>query len=174
MKGTAAVYLKLLVEKAREEGLELGGTLIQKGMYLLDDALGADLDIHFEAYLYGPYSREVDGLIDYVCGPGDKSSDVGTADAGQEVAARVERVIALFKNAQKRFPKYADFKARLWELLGTTDYVMRYVRFTSDPETEKGLKEIARAVRGWKKYFDEDEVKEAARFLHEELRWVKN
>lgn len=62
MKEITEVYLALLLKVANEEGLEIGDSLVQKGMYLIDNALGADLDIHFEAYLHGPYSKGLNSL----------------------------------------------------------------------------------------------------------------
>ncbi|MDX9799545.1 MAG: hypothetical protein WCY18_08170 [Methanofastidiosum sp.] len=61
---SAIVGRVIKVLKEKDPSKQIGKTFIQKIMYILD--LEKDLKLDYEMYHYGPYSEEVDFLLDVV------------------------------------------------------------------------------------------------------------
>ncbi|WP_338604913.1 conjugal transfer protein (plasmid) [Sulfolobus tengchongensis] len=60
----SSVYLKALVRIGNELGVEVTATKIQKIFFLLQEEGGKDVGLKFEPYIFGPYSKELDEVLD--------------------------------------------------------------------------------------------------------------
>jgi|UniRef100_A0A7C5KC94 hypothetical protein len=63
LKGSALVYTLVKTLTKKRPDVQIGKTVVQKMMYLLEKELGYDFD--FSMYHYGPFSAEVSGYLNF-------------------------------------------------------------------------------------------------------------
>lgn len=159
--------LLYVVRKGEEKFDYVGHTLLQKLVYLLEEAEGVDLGYRYKMYHYGPYCAEVWGDLNYledvdavrifaspdgygyriIANPGEPELEELDAYVGDDIKAKVEKLLSIL----------GDKPVRSLECVATTHYAYRFLL----PEENRSFASLEKVVRDLKPHLKKEEVAEA-------------
>lgn len=157
--------LVALSEKMSSRGNKLGKTSLQKLIYLLKTIYNVPIDYSFKFYIYGPYSSEVAGDLDYLDSvevletsfedyPGKyRGYNITPRDKAEKILTKGQDYITNYEELIDEVVElYGGRTARELELIGTIVYLIK------DEKIVNG--ELATRVQSLKPYFDLDKIEE--------------
>ncbi|BCU68588.1 hypothetical protein HS7_20250 [Sulfolobales archaeon HS-7] len=127
--------IKLLLYVAKEEGVEVTATKLQKIFFLLEKEGGVDLGLEFTPWFFGPYSSLLQDYIDKLIEKGDVSveeEEVIDVLSGQVVGYK--RVYVLSSDASQDDKSIEKF-FRKWVKMSRSE-ILNYV-YRKYPEYAK-------------------------------------
>ncbi|BDC18264.1 conjugal transfer protein [Acidianus sp. HS-5] len=139
MTGTDRVYqlIKLLLYVAKEEGVEVTATKLQKIFFLLEKEEGVDLGLEFTPWFFGPYSSLLQDYIDKLIEKGDVSveeQEVKDVLSGQVVGYKRVYVLSSDFNTSQDDKSIEEF-FRKWVRMSRSE-ILNYV-YRKYPEYAK-------------------------------------
>ena len=162
--------LTLVVDLAEKRSAPVGHTLMQKLVYLLQQALHQGLGYRFRLYHYGPYCEDVwadlqtldnMGALSVSTSPDGYGFVIKTKDRAQQFIEAVDAV-ALKQQIRDLLAELGGQPVSRLELVATTHFMQAELRRRGHPASEADL---VRNVLALKPHFNDAQVVDALRLL---------
>lgn len=152
-----------ICEEMKKRGYKLGKTGVQKLVFILKSLYDIPVDYSYELYIYGPYSSELTGDLDFLDSAdvvdvsfedyGDyRGYNILPAEESKKVFDRGEKYVEEFGDMIKQVvDRFGGKNARDLELVGTLIYLRFEEGIKNDELLEERIKEI-------KPHFSEKEI----------------
>lgn len=143
---------------------KLGKTGVQKLIYLLKSIYNIPIDYSYELYIYGPYSSEIAGDLEYLDSAnvldisfedygGYRGYNIVTDEEINKILEKGKSEIKKYKDKiSKVVEKFGDKNARELELVGTLVY-LKFEEKVSDEDLMDRITDI-------KPHFSDEEIEE--------------
>ena len=162
--------LTLVVDLAEKRSALVGHTLMQKLVYLLQQAFKQDLGYRFRLYHYGPYCEDVwadlqtldnMGALSVSTSPDGYGFVIKTKDRAQQFIEAVDAV-ALKQQIRDLLAELGGQPVSRLELVATTHFMQAELRRRGHPASEA---DVVRNVLALKPHFNDAQVVDALRLL---------
>ncbi len=158
--------LTLIVDLAERRSVSVGHTLMQKLVYLLQEALNQELGYRFRLYHYGPYCEDVWADLQTLDNMGALSVStsldgygfvIKTKDRAQRFLEAADAV-APKQQIQELLEELSGQRVTQLELVATTHFVHTELRRR---DQLANVTDVSRRVRDLKPHFSDEQVVEA-------------
>lgn len=159
--------LNYIVSELQKKG-QIGHTLLQKLVYLLQNAKGIPLGYDFHLHYYGPYSETLWGDINLLKNFGVLEVESEAATGGYRITSRKDPDPKKVKELEDKINTLVNFLGKKYvkqlELYATTYYVLDDLKKKNRPHSDS---QVAKDVEALKPHINRNQILSALKELRE-------